>query len=131
MVLVPLSPCLIFGLGPFPRLGVAGGAVAVIAYYAAGSIALAAYLWSGRSVIRPALRGVGLRWRLFRDILRVGAVAALITVQTNLTIAIVTGIVGRLGSGAIAGYGVGSRLEYLLVPLIFGLGRPARRDGRH
>jgi putative MATE family efflux protein len=123
-VLVPLSPCLIFGWGPFPRLGVAGGAVAVVAYYAVGSIALAAYLWSGRSVVRPALRGAGLRWRLFGDILRVGAVAALITVQTNLTIAIVTGIVGRLGSGAIAGYGVGSRLEYLLVPLIFGLGGP-------
>src|SRR5207302_2828666 len=81
-------------------------------------------LWSGRSVVRPALRGVGLRWRLFREILRVGAVASLITVQTNLTIAIATGIVGRLGSGAIAGYGIGSRLEYLLVPLIFGLGSP-------
>ena len=122
--LVPLSPCLILGWGPFPRLGVAGGAVAVIGYYAAGTIALAAYLGSGRSVVRPALRGVRLRWGLFRDILRVGAVAALITVQTNLTIAITTGIVGRLGSGAIAGYGIGSRLEYLLVPLIFGLGGP-------
>ena len=67
---------------------------------------------------------MGLRWQLFRDILRVVVVAALITVQTNLTIAITTGIVGRLGSGAIAGYGIGSRLEYLLVPLIFGLGGP-------
>jgi putative MATE family efflux protein len=122
--LVPLSPCLILGWGPFPRLGVTGGAVAVVAYYAAGSVALGAYLWSRRSVVRPTLHGAGLRWRLFRDILRVGAVAALITAQTNLTIAITTGIVGRLGSGAIAGYGIGSRLEYLLVPLIFGLGGP-------
>src|SRR5262249_27462337 len=120
--LVPLSPCLILGLGPFPRLGVAGGALAVVGYYAAGSIAFGVYLWSRHSVVRPILHGSGLRWRLFRDILRVGAVAALITVQTNLTIAIVTGIVGRLGFGAIAGYGIGSRLEYLLVPLIFGLG---------
>jgi putative MATE family efflux protein len=124
VALIPLSPCLIFGWGPFPPLGVAGGAAAVVAYYAAGSVALAVYLWSGRSIVRPVLRGVGLRWRLFRDILRVGAVASLITVQTNLTIAIVTGIVGSLGSAAIAGYGVGSRLEYLLVPLIFGLGSP-------
>jgi putative MATE family efflux protein len=122
--LIPLSPCLIFGWGPFPRLGVAGGAAAVIAFYALGSVALAAYLWSGRSVVRLSIAGTRLRWPLFRDILRVGAVAALITVQTNLTIAIATGLVGRFGPAAIAGYGTGSRLEYLLVPLVFGLGGP-------
>ena len=122
--LIPLSPCLIFGWGPFPRLGVAGGAVAVVAYYAVGSVTLTAYLWAGRSVVRLAFEGARFRWPLFRDILRVGAVAALITVQTNLTIAIATGFVGRFGPAAIAGYGTGSRLEYLLVPLVFGLGGP-------
>jgi putative MATE family efflux protein len=123
-VLLPLSPCLIFGWGPFPRLGIAGGATAVLAYYAIGSFALAVYLWSGRCLVRPSIRGMGFRWPLFADILRVGLVAALITVQTNLTIAIVTGIIGRFGSAAIAGYGTGSRLEYLLVPIVFGLGGP-------
>ena len=122
--LIPLSPCLIFGWGLFPRLGVAGGAVAVIAFYVAGSVALVAYLRTGRSVVRLSFADVRFRWPLFRDILRVGAVAALITVQTNLTIAIATGFVGRFGPAAIAGYGTGSRLEYLLVPLVFGLGGP-------
>ncbi len=123
-VLIPLSPCLIFGLGPFPRLGVAGGAVAVLIYYAIGSVVLAAYLRSDRSVVRLAFRGIHFRWSLFRDILRVGLVAALITVQTNLTIAIATGFVGAFGPAAIAGYGTGSRLEYMLIPLVFGLGGP-------
>lgn len=124
VVLIPLSPCLIFGFGPLPRLGVAGGAVAVLIYYAVGSIALAAYLRSGRSIVRLSFAGVRFRWPLFYDILRVGAVAALITVQTNLTIAIATGLVGAFGPAAIAGYGTGSRLEYLLIPLVFGLGGP-------
>jgi putative MATE family efflux protein len=124
VVLIPLSPCLIFGFGPLPRLGVAGGAVAVLIYYAVGSVALAAYLRSGRSIVRLSFIGVQFRWPLFYDILRVGAVAALITVQTNLTIAIATGLVGAFGSAAIAGYGTGSRLEYLLIPLVFGLGGP-------
>jgi putative MATE family efflux protein len=123
-VLIPVSPCLIFGWGPCPQLGVAGGAVAVVAYYAVGSVALATYLWSGRSVVRLAFTGIGFRWPLFRDILRVGAVAALVTVQTNLTIAIATGLVGRFGPAAVAGYGTGSRVEYLLVPRVFGLGGP-------
>ena len=64
------------------------------------------------------------RWPLFRDILRVGAVAALVTLSTNLTIMIGTALVGEFGTAAIAGYGTGARLEYLLVPLVFGLGAP-------
>jgi putative MATE family efflux protein len=122
-VLVPLSPALIFGWGPFPRLGVAGGGVALVLYYGVGLIVLAGYIWSGRGVLRPSLR-TRLRWALCRDILRVGAFAALSTIQTNLTVAITTGLIGSFGPAAIAGYGVGSRLEYLLVPLVFGLGGP-------
>ena len=33
-----------------------------------------------------------------------------------------TGLIGRAGDAAIAGYGIGSRLEYLLSPLTFGVG---------
>jgi putative MATE family efflux protein len=124
VVLIPLSPCLILGLRPFPRLGVAGGGVALIVFYAFGVAVLAWYLASGRSVVRLRLAGWRLERRLFWEILRVGLVAALITVQTNATVAITTALVGRFGAAAIAGYGVGSRLEYLLVPLVFGLGSP-------
>jgi putative MATE family efflux protein len=123
-MLIPLSPVLIFGWGPFPAFGIAGGAIALLAFYAAGTIALCAYLWSGKSVLHPAIRGVRFRWPLFRDILRVGAVAALVTLSTNLTIMIGTSLVGEFGTAAIAGYGTGARLEYLLVPLVFGLGAP-------
>jgi putative MATE family efflux protein len=124
VALIPLSPCLIFGLGPLPRLGVAGGAAAVLIYYALGSVALLAYLRSERSIVRFTIAGIRLRRALFADILRVGLVAALVTVATNLTIAIATGLVGSFGPAAIAGYGTASRLEYLLIPLVFGLGGP-------
>ncbi|HMK67384.1 MAG TPA: MATE family efflux transporter, partial [Stellaceae bacterium] len=64
------------------------------------------------------------RWRHQREILRVGGIAAINTVLTNLTIVLVTAMIGGFGAGAIAGYGIGSRLEYLLIPVIFGLGAP-------
>jgi len=124
LLLIPLSPALIFGLGPLPRMGIAGGAIALLAYYGIGTVIFAAYLWSGRSVVQPRLLETTLRWPLFYDIFRVGAVASLIALMTNVTIAATTGLVGAFGPAAIAGYGVGTRLEYLLVPLTFGFGGP-------
>ena len=123
-LLVPLSAALIFGFGIVPALGVAGGATALLAYYGMGSLALAGYLWSGRSVVTPKLLETRLRWPLFRDILRIGLLASLTSIMTNVTIALTTGVIGAFGPAAIAGYGVGTRLEYMLIPLAFGFGGP-------
>ena len=123
VLLVPLSPCLIFGLGPFPALGIAGAGIAVVSTTALTTAILAVYLASGRSVARFAW--VRPRMRLFADILRVGAVASVTTLQTTLTVSLATALVGMTGGpAAVAGYGTGNRLEYLLVPLAFGLGAP-------
>jgi Na+-driven multidrug efflux pump len=46
-------------------------------------------------------------------------------VQTNVIIAAATALAaGVAGADAVAGYGTGARLEYLLIPLVFGLGAP-------
>ena len=124
VLLVPLSPLLIFGLGPFPQLGIVGGATAVVVYYVAGSCVFAVYIWSGRGVLKPSLKPARLNWRALREILRVGAVSSLVSLSTNLSIGVATGFAGLIGPAAVAGYGTGARLEYLLVPLIFGLGAP-------
>jgi putative MATE family efflux protein len=123
IVLVPLSPCLIFGFGPVPALGIAGGGIAVVLFNAAAAIVLGWYALSGRNAAR--LRLAPLRWPLMRDILGVGAWSSIQTVQTNLIIALATAMAaGVAGADAVAGYGTAARLEYLLVPLVFGLGAP-------
>lgn len=123
VLLVPLSPLLIFGVGPLPALGVAGGGIALVAFNLAGMAVLGWYVLSGRNLVRP--RFVRLQWAPIREILRIGGVGAVSSLQTNVTIALLTALVaGQAGLDAVAGFGTGARLEYLLVPLVFGLGAP-------
>jgi putative MATE family efflux protein len=123
VLLIPLSPALIFGWGPFPALGVAGGGAALIIYYLAGTVILGWYVASGRNLAR--FRFGRVRWASIREILRVGAVGAVNTVQINVTIGATMGLVAaHAGPTAVAGFGTGTRLEYLLPPLAFGVGAP-------
>jgi putative MATE family efflux protein len=121
-VLVPLSPALIFGWAGLPRLGIAGAGAAVVTYYFGAATVLVGYLRSRRSALTLPLDPRRIEWRLMRDILGVGGLSALGTVQANLTVVLVTGAVGLSGTAAIAGYGIASRLDYVLIPLVFGLG---------
>jgi putative MATE family efflux protein len=121
-ILVPLSPTLIFGWGGLPRLGIAGAGVAVVVYYGFAAVALLWYLRSGRAALALTFNLRRIERRLLADVLRVGGLSAIGTIQANLTVILVTGAVGLFGADAIAGYGMAARLDYVLIPLLFGLG---------
>ncbi len=118
-VQIPLSGALTLGWGPFPRLGISGAALAYVAAFLVASLAMGAAVW--RSALRPGRADWQFQARHFRDILRVGAISSLSALQTVLTAVIVTGFVGTFGSAALAGYGVGVRLELMQVPLVFAI----------
>lgn len=120
LVLIPLSPLLIFGLGPVKAFGLAGAGVAINLFYWFAALYMLYYMSSGRASVR--LKWVRLRLALFKDILRVGLIAALGTIQLNVMILLVTGAVGVFGINAIGGFGTASRLDYVLIPVLFGIG---------
>ena len=120
IVMIPLSPILIFGFGPLPRLGIGGAGIAFGLYYCAAMLVLLRYMASGRSGL--TFRIVPLRWKLFADILKVGVPTSFNAVLTNLTVILVTGAVGLFGTQALAAYGIASRLDYIMIPLLFGVG---------
>jgi putative MATE family efflux protein len=123
IVMIPLSPLLIFGFGPIPRLGIGGAGVAFGLYYCGAMLFLLRYMASGRSGL--VLSVSALRGSLFADILKVGLPTAFIALLTNLTVILVTGAVGLFGTTALAGYGIASRLDYIMIPLLFGVGTAA------
>ncbi|HET6197073.1 MAG TPA: MATE family efflux transporter, partial [Acetobacteraceae bacterium] len=122
LVQIPLSGVLALGIGGWHGLGMAGPAVSSIAVMAGAALLQARALWRGKLGFVPTLRGIPLRRRLFWEILKVGLIASFSALTANLTAMMVTGLVGRFGVTALAGYGVGVRLEFMLVPLAFGIG---------
>lgn len=120
VVLIPLSPVLIFGVGPLPGLGLAGAGVATSFFYVGAMIAYLRHLIWRRGAL--TLRLAPLEGRHFRAILGVGLVSAAGTLVASLTAVALTGTVAMRGAEALAGYGIGSRVDSLLVPLLFGLG---------
>jgi Na+-driven multidrug efflux pump len=118
-------PILIFGWGPVPAFGLIGGALAMIGYYAAGSVCLLLFLFGHRGVLHPRAEPPRFRSERFREILRVGGMAALVSSTTNVTLAAMTGFVATHGTAAVAGYGAGARLEFLLTSVSYCVGAPA------
>jgi putative MATE family efflux protein len=109
------------GWGPFPRLGMAGVGLGQVIAFTAAMAFLFVFLFRSPAV-QLRLRGTPLRRPMFHDILKVGALACLSPLQTVAVILIFTALVARYGTQALAGYGIGVRLEFLLVPIAFGVG---------
>lgn len=121
---IALGGVLALGAGPVPALGMVGVALGHITAMATGVCFFAWVLVSGQaqSRVRLAWRGFAARREMFADILRVGALACLSPLQSVLAALVFTGLVARLGVPALAGYGIGQRLEFLLIPVAFGIG---------
>ena len=122
VIQVALGGGLGFGLAGLPRLGMAGVAAGQMIAFALGAIFLLWILASGRSRLTLRLSAFRFERAMFMDILRVGAVSCLSPLQTVLTILIFTKILAGFGTATLAGYGIGSRLEFLLIPIAFAFG---------
>jgi putative MATE family efflux protein len=123
ILLIPVSYVLIFGLDRFPSMGIVGGGLALLLYYVLGSLILLWYIAAGKSLVQ-FLRTMP-DWQPVREILSVGAVGLVNTTTISVSITFTMALVARhAGPGAVAGFGTGSRLEYLLPALTFGVGAP-------
>jgi putative MATE family efflux protein len=118
---VILDPILIFGVGPVPALGLNGAAMAAL--IARGVIFVGAiYLLRGRlnmvSFNRPDPIELRKSWR---DILHVGIPAAGTNAIVPIATAIITALIAGYGPEAVAGFGVASRIESVVLVMFYAL----------
>jgi putative MATE family efflux protein len=110
------------GLGPFPRLGVVGVGLGQVTAFTTAAAAMLFLLRRPSEGVRLRFNRAALRADLFADILRVGGVACLSPLFSVAAMLVITALVARFGTEALAGYGIGARLEFLLIPLAFSIG---------
>jgi putative MATE family efflux protein len=121
LVQIILSALLGLGWGPVPSFGMAGIAAGSLIAFTGSAVYFFWFLRSEHSTLRLSFNSP-LSKDLFMDILKVGGMSSISSLQTVATILIVTRLISNFGPEALAGYGIGTRLEFLLVPITFSFG---------
>ncbi len=106
-----LDPFLIFGIGPFPKLGIAGAALATVIARSIAAMYALSYLLKGRAHIKLHFKQFKFKFKIIKDILSVGIPASLSHTVMSLGMFFMMKIVALFGPFAIAAYGLASRLD--------------------
>ncbi len=115
------DPLLIFGIGPFPRLGVAGAAWASnIGRLVAAAISVN-HVFSERAVVRIERKDFKPEWRMISLILKLGLPSAIGMSVTSAGFAVIMKYVAMFGPAVISAYGIGNRVTNLVSMISFGL----------
>jgi len=114
-----LDPLLIFGIGFFPRMEIAGAALATVIARSISAIVVIAYLLKGNAHIKLNFRYFKFKFKIIKDILSVGIPASLSQSATSLGMFFMMKITSFFGPFAIAAYGLAGRLDMVaLLPAI-------------
>jgi putative MATE family efflux protein len=120
-----LDPCLIYGLGPFPRLGVTGAAVATTIGRTAGVALQFWFFFVADSRMRIARRHLRVRWPILAKLARVSGNGALQFLIAQASWVWLIRIIATFGSEALAGYTIAIRMILFTLMPSWGLSNAA------
>ncbi len=116
-----LYPPLAWALAEPAGMGLAGIGLGFAAVFWLAAATMGVVVLRGGAGFAPRLR-IAPQGAMFRRILSVGLVACLLAVLSNLTTILVTAQLAPLGPAVVAAYGISARLEFVMIPLAFGIG---------
>jgi len=118
---VALDPIFIFGLGPVPALGLNGAAIAALIARGAMFAGTIYFLAHRLNMIGFEKAAPGELRRSWRDILHVGLPAAGTNAIVPVGMALITAMIARYGPEAVAGFGVASRVESMVLVIYYAM----------
>ena len=110
-----LDPLLIFGIGFFPELGIDGAAIATIISRAVAAVIMMIFIFSPKTAVNLKPRDFKFKFNFIKEILRVGIPTSINQGLMSIALGVYTKIISVFGSLAIAAYGIGFRLESLII----------------
>lgn len=116
-----LDPWFMYGGAGVPPLGLAGIALATVAIQCAGSFYLFSQLTKSGAMTLFRFRELQPRWPYYRELFRQGFPSAMNMMTVSIGIFIITWYVGRFGEQAVAAYGIGTRIEQIVLLPVMGL----------
>lgn len=116
-----LDPFLIFGLGPFPAMGVGGAAIATAIGQFGACLINFSYLFFKRGQLHLTIRHFRLSLFILAEIYKVGLPSIIMQLINSLIIVILNWIVGSYGYRAIGAMGVYIRIQSLIFMPVMGL----------
>jgi putative MATE family efflux protein len=124
LINIVLDPIFIFGLG-VPRMNTSGAAVATVISQAVSALLILWILSNGRYIVHIRINELKIRWEIIKAILKIGLPSSLQMFFRSLMGIVLMGIVATFGTLAVAAYGVGMRLQMVVLMPAFALGGSA------
>jgi len=122
---IALGPCFIFGLGPFPALGVRGAAIATTTGRGTAVLLQMAILLAGRKRVGVRLRDVRVDRRVMATILRLSGTGTLQILLTTASYVALVRILATFGSAMLAGYTIAIRVIIFAILPSYGISNAA------
>jgi putative MATE family efflux protein len=120
-----LDPCFIFGLGPFPRLGVAGAAVSTTIGRSIGVVFQLWILFGRNGRVQILKRQLRVNWDVMKRLVRVALNGMFQYAVGQTSWMVLVRIVSTFGSAAVAGYTVAIRIILFVILPSWGLSSAA------
>ena len=116
---IVLDPLLIFGIGPFPEMGVAGAALGTVISQTLGAILGLYYLLAGKTAYRIRLTHLRPDTSILKDIYRVGTPTMLAQLAESMIFLLFNKVVSSFGSLTIATVGIVMRIsDFAFMPVM-------------